>query len=172
MKTRLGSGLPAIIPPGPGQESVWHYPRPPVTEPCTRHLVVEFAGRVVAETRRSQRVLETGHPPTYYFYREDVDPDVLDCPHQGYAWCPYKGRARVCDLVDGERRSRRAAWTYPDPYAGYTALSGMVAFFPRRVDRCLVDGEVVQPQPGSNYGGWITGDIVGPFKGGPGTRGW
>jgi uncharacterized protein (DUF427 family) len=158
-------------PVGPGQESVWSYPRPPSAEESDRHVVVEFAGRVVADTRRSVRVCETSHPPVYYVPRDDVTDGVLQRAGGG-SWCEWKGGATYWDLVVDGRRSPAAAWSYEDPSAGYEHLRGAVAFYPGRVDRALVDEEVVRPQPGSFYGGWITDDVVGPFKGEPGTLGW
>jgi uncharacterized protein (DUF427 family) len=158
-------------PVGPGQESVWSYRRPPSAEVSGRHVLVEFAGRVVADTRRAVRVCETSHPPVYYVPRDDVADDVLQRAGGG-SWCEWKGAATYWDLVVDGRQSAAAAWSYEDPSAGYEHLRGAVAFYPGRVDRALVDGEQVRPQPGSFYGGWITDDVVGPFKGEPGTLGW
>jgi len=125
----------------------------------------------VAETRHAQRVLETSHPPVYYVPREDVALEYLvEAP--GSSWCEWKGRASYYDVVVGQARAERAAWTYRHPSPGYEAIQDHVAFYPGRVDACYVDGERVTPQPGGFYGGWITRDVVGPFKGDPGTRGW
>jgi uncharacterized protein (DUF427 family) len=130
-----------------------------------------FNGVTVAETRRAQRVLETSHPPAYYFPPEDVALEhLVEVP--GSSWCEWKGRAGYYDLVVGDRRAERAAWVYREPSAGYEAIEGYVAFYPGRVDACFVDDERVTPQPGGFYGGWITRDVVGPFKGDPGARGW
>ena len=162
---------PPRIKPGPGQESVWDYPRPPRVEPTGRHLRVVFKGVTVAETRRAQRVLETSHPPVYYIPAEDVAMEQLaEAP--GSSWCEWKGRATYYDVVVGDERVERAAWTYREPSSGYEAIRDHVAFYPGRVDACYVDGERVTPQPGDFYGGWITEGVVGPFKGGPTTRGW
>ena len=128
-------------------------------------------GRVVARTTNGWRVLETSHPPTYYLPAEAFDPDVLR-PAEGSSWCEWKGAASYFDIVAGETVARRAAWTYPTPTPDYTDLTGAIAVMPSRVERCLVDGEVVRPQPGSFYGGWVTSSVVGPFKGEPGTQGW
>jgi uncharacterized protein (DUF427 family) len=136
-----------------------------------RHVVVEFAGVVVADTRRAVRVCETSHPPVYYVPRDDVAEGVLHRAAGG-SWCEWKGAATYWDLVVGGRREAAVAWSYEDPSAGYEHLRSAVAFYPGRVDRALVDGERVRPQPGSFYGGWITDDVVGPFKGEPGTLGW
>ena len=162
---------PLRIEPGPGQESVWDYPRPPRVEATGRLLRVVFNGVTVAETRRAQRVLETSHPPVYYVPSRDVVLEYLvEAP--GSSWCEWKGQASYYDIVVGQERAERAAWTYHDPSPGYEAIQEHVAFYPGRVDGCYVDGERVMPQPGGFYGGWITEDVVGPFKGGPGTRGW
>ena len=158
-------------PVGPGQESVWDFPRPPSAEVTGRHVVVEFAGQVVADTRRAIRVCETSHPPVYYVPREDVVDGVLHRAGGG-SWCEWKGAATYWDLLVDGRRAAAVAWSYQDPSPGYEHLRGAVAFYPGRVDRALVDGEQVRPQPGTFYGGWITDDVVGPFKGEPGTLGW
>jgi len=158
-------------PVGPGQESVWDYPRPPSAEVSGRHVVVEFAGQVVADTRRAIRVCETSHPPVFYVPRDDVVDGVLHRAGGG-SWCEWKGVATYWDLVVDERRAAAVAWSYEDPSPGYEHLRSAVAFYPARVDRALVDGEQVRPQPGTFYGGWITDDVVGPFKGEPSTLGW
>lgn len=158
-------------PPGPGQESVWDYPRPPAIEASDDHVVVEFAGRVVADSRRVLRVLETSHPPSYYVPRQDIDLDVL-VPAALRTVCEFKGVASYADLVVGARRSSQACWWYASPVAGYESLAGTITFYPGRVDRCLVDGEVVRSGEGDFYGGWITSRVVGPFKGSAGSEWW
>lgn len=162
---------PEPIPPQPGQESVWDYPRPPRLETSTELVEVVLGGVVVARTQQSWRVLETSHPPTYYLPREAFEPGVLR-EAAGSTWCEWKGQAAYFDLVAGDVVAPSAAWTYPAPTAGFEAIAGAVAVMPGQIDRCTVDGEVVEPQPGGFYGGWITTDIAGPFKGGPGSRGW
>lgn len=166
---------PRRVEPGPGQESVWDYPRPPAVERARKVLRVVFAGEVVAETAHGLRVLETAGPPTYYFPPGDVRTDLL-VPGNMRTICEWKGVARYWSLHvpgdEGEREARDAAWSYSDPKEGYEALAGYFAFFAGRVDRCTVGDERVVPQPGDFYGGWITRDVVGPFKGGPGTEGW
>jgi uncharacterized protein (DUF427 family) len=162
---------PQPDPVGDGQESVWSYPRPPALDPSTEHVVVEFAGRILADTRRAIRVLETSHPPSYYLPLGDVDRSVLvHNPRRTY--CEFKGQAGYVDLVVGERRSLLAGWYYPDPTRGFEALVDHVTFYPSRVDRCQVDDEVVRSSASDFYGGWITSRVVGPFKGPPGTEGW
>jgi len=158
-------------PPAPGQESVWDYPRPPRLEAVSRSVVVRLAGVVVAETRRPLRVLETSHPPVYYVPRVDVAPGVL-VAGDGRSWCEYKGTASYWSVRAGDVLAEDAAWSYEDPAPPYAGLAGAVAFYPGRVESCTVDGEVVRPQAGGFYGGWVTDEVVGPFKGEPGTWGW
>ena len=152
-------------------EDVWSYPRPPAVVPSTEHVVVELGGRVLADTRRALRVLETSHPPTYYLPISDVDERMLRSVAGG-TWCEWKGLASYFDLVSGEHVVPSGAWTYPEPASGFEALRDHLALYPGRVDRCTVDGEQVQAQPGDFYGGWITSRVSGPFKGAPGTLGW
>ena len=152
-------------------ESVWSYPRPPRVEASPRRVRVVFDGIVVAESEHALRVLETSHPPVYYIPHDDVRLQYLE-PSGRHTVCEFKGRADYYGLVHDGRVSPDAAWSYPDPAPGYEPLAGYIAFYPARVDACFVDDERVQPQPGDFYGGWITADIVGPFKGGHGTAGW
>ncbi len=162
---------PARISPGPGQESVWDYPRPPRLELSERHIQVVFGSIVLADTRRAYRVLETSHPPVYYIPPPDIQMACLTrTAHTSF--CEWKGRAGYFTLRAGGREAVDAAWFYPDPTPAFAALRDYVAFYPSRMDACFVDGERVQAQPGDFYGGWVTRDIVGPFKGEPGTRGW
>ena len=153
-------------------ESVWDYPRPPRVEPSDERVVVTHGGVVVADTTASVRVLETSHPPTYYLPRRHFADGVLRPGPTGASWCEWKGAADYLDLVVGDDVLTSVAWTYPTPAPGFEALLDHVALYPGRVDRCTVDGEVVEPQPGSFYGGWITSRVTGPFKGSPGTSGW
>lgn len=155
----------------PATESVWDYPRPPRLEPVAERLRVVVAGRTVAETTRGHRVLETSHPPVYYFPPEDVAADAL-VPAEGVSLCEWKGPARYFDLVVGQRRSPRAAWCYPDITPAYRSIEGHLAFYASRVDEAWVGEERVRPQEGDFYGGWITSRVTGPFKGPPGTRFW
>jgi uncharacterized protein (DUF427 family) len=150
---------------------VWDYPRPPRVEETAGHIRVVFDGVTIAETRRAKRVLETSHPPVYYIPPEDIRMSHLVAV-PGASWCEWKGRASYYDVVGDDRRAERAAWTYHEPSGGFEAIRDHVAFFAGPMDACTVDGELVTPQPGGFYGGWITSDVVGPFKGGPGTRGW
>lgn len=159
------------IVPGPGQESVWDYPRPPRVEPSAERVVIRFGGQVVADSLDAVRVLETSHPPVYYLPRAAFAHGVLiEAP--GSSVCEFKGVGRYLDLRVGDAVARRAAWYYPEPLPGYERLLGAVALYPGAVDSCEVDGESVSPQEGGFYGGWITSRVVGPFKGAPGTLGW
>lgn len=162
---------PQRIPPQPGQESVWDYPRPPRAEPTTRRLQVVFNGVLIADTRRAVRVLETSHPPVYYIPPSDIQMQYLAVA-TGRSLCEWKGQARYYTVTVGDARELNAAWSYPEPAAAFASIRDYIAFYAQRMDACFVDGERVTPQPGEFYGGWITRDIVGPFKGEPGTRGW
>jgi uncharacterized protein (DUF427 family) len=157
--------------PGPGQESVWDYPRPPRLEATDAAVEVVLGGVTVASTRSALRVLETSHPPTYYLPPDAFVAGALR-PADGVSVCEWKGRARYLTVVGGSAVAEAAAWTYPEPTAAFAALAGYVALYPGRMDRCTVDGEVVTPQPGGFYGGWITSRVVGPFKGERGTMLW
>ena len=163
---------PQPIPPGPGQESVWSYPRPPRLERTPKLVEVWLGGQLIAQTRAAFRVLETSHPPTYYLPAEAFAPGVLR-PAPGGSVCEFKGEATYWTLVGGEGRVAEAAgWSYEAPTPEFREMAGHVALYAGRMDECRVDGERVTPQPGGFYGGWITGDVVGPFKGEPGTWGW
>lgn len=155
----------------PGQESVWDYPRPPALRRSDELVEVHFGGQLIASTRESVQVLETSHPPTYYIPREAFKDGIL-VPVKGHTHCEFKGRADYFDVVVGDRVARRAVWQYPKPTPKFTSLSDHVALMPATMDACYVDGELVTPQEGQFYGGWITSKVSGPFKGGPGTMGW
>ena len=157
--------------PGPGQESVWDYPRPPRVETSPELVEITLGGVVVARSRAALRVLETSHPPTYYLPRADFVAGAL-LPVEGSSYCEWKGAAAYLDVVGGDRVAAAAGWTYPTPSRGFEVLRDHVAVMPAAVDRCTVDGQTVQAQQGGFYGGWITARVVGPFKGGPGTHGW
>lgn len=157
--------------PGPGQQSVWTYPRPAIAEPIERHLKVIFDGRVLAETRRGVRTLETSHPPTYYFPPDDVDTTMLHASRR-QSFCEWKGQARYFDVVSTGRATAAACWCYPAPAPTFEMLRGFLAFYASLMDACYVDGELATPQPGAFYGGWVTSDLAGPFKGVPGSTGW
>jgi uncharacterized protein (DUF427 family) len=159
------------VEPGPGQESVWDYPRPPRLEEVDEKVKVVFGGVTLAYTTSAKRVLETSHPPVYYIPQQDIRMEYLE-PSGGGSFCEWKGRASYYEVVTGERKESRAAWFYPDPTPPFADLRDHVAFYPSKMDGCWVGGKKVGAQQGDFYGGWITPDIVGPFKGGPGTWGW
>lgn len=157
-------------PPGPGQESVWDYPRPPAIVPDQREIVVR-AGKVeIARSRHAIRILETASPPTFYLPPDDVQQTMLR-PAAGTSFCEWKGAASYFDVVLPEEHIAAAAWTYREPLPESAAIAGYVAFYPGKV-ACFVAGERVRAQAGGFYGGWITNEIVGPFKGEVGTAGW
>jgi len=147
-------------------ERVRDYPRPPALCASEQHIVVRALDVLLAETRRSLRVLETFHPPTYYLPPEAVRLEWLQ-PASGRSFCEWKGVARYWDVVVGERRLSSAVWSYPDPTPAFAPLAGWFAVYPGRMDGCWLDGELVQPQPGGFYGGWISSGVEGPFKGNP-----
>lgn len=159
------------IPLQPGQESVWDYPRPPRVEETHRHLQIVFNGVVIAETYRAWRVLETSHPPVYYLPPEDVQRQYLTRTTDR-SFCEWKGSADYYTLNVGDRSVPNAAWFYPDPTPSFAPIRDYIAFYPGKMDLCTVDGEIVEAQPGDFYGGWVTKEIVGPFKGATGTWGW
>jgi uncharacterized protein (DUF427 family) len=159
------------IEPGPGQESVWDYPRPPALEPVAKRLRVVFNGVTIAETEAGYAIKETSHPPTYYFPPADVREEHLE-PVAGRTLCEFKGEAKYFDVVVGDRRAERAAWCYPSPSPRYGEIAGCYCFYPSKMDACYVGDERAAPQEGDFYGGWISSGIVGPFKGGTGTMGW
>lgn len=163
--------FPSPEPTGPGEESVWSYPRPPALEPVAKRIRIVFNGFVVADSVGAFRVLETSHPPTYYIPQRDVRMDLLE-PAGGGSWCEWKGRARYWTLRVGDRSAVRAGWSYPDPHPRFAPIRDHLAFYAEPMDSCTVDGVEVEPQPGGFYGGWVTPEIKGPFKGSPGTLGW
>ena len=153
-------------------ESVWDYPRPPRVEPTPRRIRVLHGGVTIADSTSALRVLETSHPPTYYVPQEDVSQSALETSEGRQSACEWKGLASYLDVVTPSARVARAAWTYRDPLPGFEELRDAVAFYAQLLDECWVDDERVHPQGGTFYGGWITKDLVGPFKGAPGTTGW
>ena len=162
---------PRPDPVDPGQQSVWSFPRPAIAERSGAHVKIEHRGLVIADTHASVRTLETSHPPSYYFPIDAIAPGTLRRA-RGSSFCEWKGAAQYWDVVIGDLVLPRVGWSYPDPSPAFATLRDHVAFYAGPFDRCSVDGETVVPQPGSFYGGWITGDLVGPFKGIPGSMGW
>ncbi len=165
---------PRPYPTRAGQESVWDYPRPAVCERVSRHIRILFGGREIADTNSAVRVLETSHPPTYYLPESAFETGILE-PAPGRSLCEWKGQAHYYDIVAGDRRAERAAWGYRAPTRAFSALKDHVAVYPGMMDACYLDGELVMPQEGGFYGGWITSHVAGPFKGDPrypGTNFW
>ena len=154
----------------PGQESVWDYPRPPRLEHVDVRVQIDFGGERIVDTDDVVRVLETSHPPVYYLPIAAFGEALV--PTDGASFCEFKGAARYFDVHGGAERADHAAWNYPRPMPGYEDLDDRVAVYAAHMDRCIVDGEVVVPQPGGFYGGWVTAAIAGPFKGIPGSHGW
>ncbi len=159
------------IQPQPGQESVWDYPRPPRLEDSPKHIQIIFNGVTIADTHRAKRVLETSHPPIYYIPPEDIKMEYLSSTNKG-SFCEWKGQAIYYTLVVGDKQVVNVAWAYPNPTPNFAGIQDYLAFYASPMDGCYVNDEKVEPQPGNFYGGWITKDIVGPFKGSPGTWGW
>ncbi|MEM9587481.1 MAG: DUF427 domain-containing protein [Planctomycetota bacterium] len=163
---------PKPDPVGPGQESVWRYPRPPELQPVTKLLRIVHADKVIAETTSGYRVLETSHPPVYYFPPSDCRIGWLPTV-TGDSFCEWKGSARYVDLdMPDATRLPRIGWYYPTPTKRFSLIAKHIAFYAGPLDACYVDDHPVTPQPGGFYGGWITPDVVGPFKGVPGSMGW
>lgn len=161
---------PTPDPVGPGQESAWDYPRPPRLEQSDRHVMVRLGDVTLADTCRAWRVMETSHPPSWYLPPDDVAMDHLrQAP--GRSLCEWKGQADYLDVAVDQIVLPRVAWRYRNPVPAFTPIAGHIAFYPGALE-CTVDGQPVQPQPGGFYGGWITPDVVGPFKGDEGTLGW
>ena len=159
------------IEPQAGQESVWDYPRPPRIEAFGEQVSIIAGGITIVDATQSYRVLETSHPPVYYIAREWIRMDLLRKSKHG-SFCEWKGHAHYYSLHLPDRIIRNAAWSYEDPTDRFASITGCLAFYPSKMDSCYVDGEQVEAQPGDFYGGWITSNIVGPFKGGPSTFGW
>ena len=162
---------PTPDPTGPGQRSVWSFPRPAIAERSTAHVTIVHHGRIVADTHASVRTLETSHPPSFYIPPGDIAAGVLRAAGGG-SFCEWKGHALYWDVVLDDAVLPRVGWSYPDPTPAFAMLRDHVAFYAAPFDRCTVDGAIVVPQPGDFYGGWITPDVVGPFKGVPGSRFW
>lgn len=153
-------------------ESVWDYPRPPRLEKTAKRLIIRFDDIEIGNTTNGYRILETSHPPVYYLPPADLRMDLLHRVPQKTSFCEFKGRAIYWSLITPGKKSIEAAWSYPQPTPQYAPIKDHLAFYASRVDACSVDGELVQAQEGDFYGGWITAEIKGPFKGGAGTWGW
>jgi len=159
------------IEPGPNQESVWDYPRPPKLEPSSKRVRIIFNGIEIANTKNAQRVLETSHPPVYYIPPGDIKMEYLQ-PTVQQSFCEWKGTASYYTIAVGDKQIANGAWYYKNPTESFIKIENYVAFYPSKMEACFLDEERVQAQPGDFYGGWITKDIVGPFKGGAGSWGW
>ena len=159
------------IKPEPGQESVWDYPRPPAIERVTKHIRIEFNGKVILDNNQSFRILETSHPPTYYLPKSAFRENVL-VRTEKTSFCEFKGMAHYYNILLDGKMVPDAAWGYENPIEPYHALKDHICVYAQYMDVCLINDEMVIPQPGGFYGGWITKEIVGPFKGGPETWGW
>jgi uncharacterized protein (DUF427 family) len=152
-------------------ENVWDYPRPPALERVSKPIRIVFSGQTIAETSAAWRVLETSHPPVYYLPPDAFSPGALQ-PATGGSFCEWKGEAVYWTIAAGEKRAIRAGWSYPDPTPRFVPIRDHIAVYAEKMDACFVGDEQVTPQPGGFYGGWITSDVKGPFKGGPGSMGW
>lgn len=161
---------PFAVEPAPGQESVWDYPRPPCIDAEAREVVVRVGDVEVARTRRALRVLETASPPTVYIPRSDVAIEYLQ-PAPGSSRCEWKGTARYWTVCVGPVALNAVGWSYDQPLPAFEAIRTCLSFYPGRIE-CYVDGVSVRGQAGGFYGGWVTPELVGPFKGDPGTSGW
>jgi len=157
--------------PGPGQESVWDYPRPPRIEKTHKRIRVIFNGETIADTTNAYRILETSHPPAYYIPQDDIRMEYLTSTTRR-TFCEFKGAASYWTVQVGQRKAENAAWSYASPNSVYQAAKDHICFYANDMDECYVEDERVIPQEGDFYGGWITSDVVGPFKGAPGTWGW
>ena len=162
---------PRPDPAGPGQQSVWDFPRPAIAQPSDAQVMIEHRGLVIADTRASIRTIETSHPPSYYLPPDAIAAGVLRRA-SGSSFCEWKGHAHYWDVVAGGVTLAKVGWSYPEPSPAFAMLRDHVAFYAGPFDRCSVNGETVVPQPGGFYGGWITSAVSGPFKGGPGSMGW
>lgn len=167
----MGESMIHADQPGPGQESVWDYPRPPRIETCLREIRVVFGEITIAKSIRTKRVLETSHPPVYYIPPDDIRDGCL-IPTDRISICEWKGAARYSHVMAGDFSVENAAWSYPEPTLEFAPIADYVAFYAQLMDACYVDGQCVQAQLGAFYGGWITSHTTGPFKDAAGTLGW
>ena len=152
-------------------ERVWDYPRPPRLERVSQRIRIVFGGETIADTDAAFRVLETTHPPSYYLPQQAFQPGALVASART-SFCEWKGRARYWTLRGGSSTAVDAGWSYPDPSAAFLAMRDHVAVYAGSMEACFVGDERVSPQPGGFYGGWVTANLEGPFKGEPGTEFW
>jgi uncharacterized protein (DUF427 family) len=153
-------------------ESVWDFPRPPRIETVEWRIRVVHAGLTIVDAPSAVRVLETSQPPAYYVAPEHIRVEHLRAAPQRQTFCEWKGVASYADVVVGESVVEAAAWSYAEPTPPFAVIAGHWGFYAQRLDECWVDDERVVPNPGSFYGGWITANVTGPFKGAPGTAHW
>ena len=166
--THRGQKRPSFaLEPRAGEESVWDYPRPPAIQPDTRRVVVKIGEQIIADSTKAIRILETASPPTVYIPPNDINFSLL-ANASGSSLCEWKGAAHYFCL-NGRREA--IGWSYATPFEGFEAIANYLSFYPAKVE-CYIDSERVQPQHGGFYGGWVTSEIIGPFKGEPGTGGW
>ena len=158
------------VEPQADQESVWDYPRPPAYVSDDRSVVIRVGGHVLAQSDRSIRALETGSPPAFYLPADAFDWTALR-PSTRETFCEWKGVAQYFDVITPDGTIEAAIWTYPTPLSGAEAIAGWCSCYPERL-QCEVGGEVVEAQAGRYYGGWVTSELVGPWKGEPGTEHW
>ena len=152
-------------------ERVWDYPRPPRLELVPQRVRIVLGGETIADTRAAYRVLETTHPPSYYLPPDAFGPGTLVASPRT-SFCEWKGRARYWTVRGGGRSAADAGWSYPEPTAGFAPMRDHVAVYAAAMEACFLDDERVTPQPGGFYGGWVTANLEGPFKGEPGTEFW
>ncbi len=167
---RVPAGVEPTVP-GPGEESVWDYPRPPRVEAVRERIRVVVGGVDVASSTRAVRVLETAGAPVYYLPPDDVRTDLLARTRHA-THCEWKGDATYWTVTIDDRSIEDVAWSYQRPKAGFEPITGYLAFYAAKVDEAWVGHERATPQPGGFYGGWMTSPIVGPVKGEPGSGGW
>ena len=160
-----------IVLAGPGQESVWDYPRPPRVEPVSATITVVFHGLTLASSQNAYRVIETSGAPVYYIPQSDINMECLE-PSDRQTLCEWKGTSAYFNVNVNNHTAADAAWTYPQAWGEFAVISGYIAFHPAQMSECWVNQELARPQPGNYYGGWVTDAIVGPFKGEPGSEGW
>ncbi len=167
---RVPAGVDPVVP-GPDEESVWDYPRPPRIEAVPERIRVVVGGVTIADSTRSMRVLETAGAPVYYVPRGDLRADLLS-PTRHTSRCEWKGDATYWTVAVDGRRVEDVGWSYEQPKPGFESITGYVAFYAAKVDEAWVGDERATPQPGGFYGGWMTSRIVGPVKGVPGSAAW
>jgi len=163
-----------VVAPAKGQESVWDYPRPPTLEDCKERIRIIFNGVTIADTTQAKRVCETSHPPTYYIPPEHIAAEYFSLAASNASFCEWKGSCSYYTVSVKGKTAAHSCWFYPKPTSGtvFVAIAGYVAFYCAPFDACYVGEHKATPQPGGFYGGWVTPNIVGPFKGAPGTMGW